>query len=58
VVIFYINPTLKYFFRHRYDTINPSLPRIQIIEGRFIYNENDSDEHLFDKKDFEKHDAL
>jgi hypothetical protein len=49
---------LKYFFRRLYDTINPSLPRIQIIEGHFISYEKNSDEHLFDKEDFEKQDAI
>ena len=56
----YINPILIYFFRHQHDTINPSLPHIQIIEGHFIYynNNNDSDDHLFAKEDFEKHDTI
>ncbi|CAF0844080.1 unnamed protein product [Rotaria sordida] len=36
------------------NTINPHLPRVQIVEGHFIHYENDSDEHLFDKEDFEK----
>ncbi|CAF3789683.1 unnamed protein product [Adineta steineri] len=45
--------------RYSYDTINPSLPRIQIIQGHFIYYNNDSDEHLFDEEeDFTKHDTI
>ncbi|CAF0897761.1 unnamed protein product [Adineta steineri] len=44
---------------HSYDTINPSLPHIRIIQGHFIYYNNDSDEHLFDEEeDFTKHDTI
>lgn len=49
---------LVLFYSRSCNKVNLSLPSVQMVEGHFIhYENNDSDEHLFDREDFQKVEA-